>query len=155
MQSVQTQHVGSITSSKKGNWEIILADPSLNKFSLGQPLTDKYITTDIISPYGEKSILYNTVSQQEGSSVVSLNFEDIDQTKISSLSFKASLDFFKNWIVTIRDNRNNKSVEITEESVLPVNPIIELNKLANVGFVKGAKETGKSFFEIHLQSRTD
>ena len=44
------------------DWEIILTDPSLNKFNFGGNIPQNYIMTDIISPMGEKSILYNTVS---------------------------------------------------------------------------------------------
>lgn len=152
MQKIQSQKVGSIPSVKNGNWEVILTDPSLNKFNFGHRITDKYITTDIISPFGEKSILYNTVQKEENSTVVvSLNFEDIDQTKISRISIKASDVFFQNWKVSIKDNRTGKKIEIPTAIELPVDPVIELNKLSNMGFVEGAIEKGKSFFEIQLE----
>lgn len=154
MQDIQSQKVGSKSSLKNGNWEIILTDPSLNKFNFGNHITDKYITTDIISPFGEKSILYNTVSREKDSiTIISLNFEDIDQTRIASLSLKASESFFQNWKVSIIDNRNNKGVLLTGETLVYVVPVIELTKLANMGFVEGAIEKGKSFFELHLQRR--
>lgn len=152
MREVQSVKVGSKSSVRNGNWEILLTDPSLNKFNFGHQITDKYITTDIISPFGEKSILYNTVQKGETRSVVvSLNFEDIDQTKIAKISLKASDPFFRNWKISIKDNRTNKEIEIAEETELPVSPVIELNKLSSVGFVDGAIEKGKSFFEIHLK----
>tara|TARA_R110000868_G_scaffold235273_3_gene489034 strand:- start:3934 stop:4404 length:471 start_codon:yes stop_codon:yes gene_type:complete len=152
MQEVPSQQVGSKPKLKNGNWEIILTDPSLNKFNFGNHITDKYITTDIISPFGEKSILYNTVSKEANSPVVvSLNFEDIDQTRIATLAFKASKTFFQNWKVFLIDNRTNQIVKVTKEIEFHVSPIIELNKLSNMGFVEGAVEKGKSFFEMHLQ----
>ncbi|GAB5407745.1 MAG: hypothetical protein BalsKO_01100 [Balneolaceae bacterium] len=149
MREIQSLKIGSRISLKNGNWEITLTDPSLNKFNFGYQITDRYITTDILSPFGEKAILYNTV--QKKSVKIALNFEDIDQTKIAKLSFKASKAFFENWRVSIMDNRTNTKSKIIGETELYVSPIIELNKLSNMGFVEGALEKGKSFFEIHLQ----
>lgn len=149
IREMQSQKVGSKPSLKNGIWEITLTDPSLNKFNFGHQITDRYITTDIISPFGEKSILYNTI--QNRSVKVSLNFEEIDQTKIAKLALKASDSFFENWRVSIKDNRTNSTIKIIEETELYVTPIIELNKLAYMGFSEGAIEKGKSFFEIHLQ----
>lgn len=156
MQGIQSQKVGSLTSLKNSNWEVILTDPSLNKFNFAEHITDQYITTDIISPFGEKSILYNTVSKQKDSRVlISLNFQDIDQTKISSISFKASEKFFECWRVLLRDNRSNNEVELNKETVLSITPVIELNKFANMGFLEGSIADGKSFFDVHLIRKTD
>jgi len=156
MQEVQSSKVGSIPSLKNGNWEIILTDPSLNKFNFGHQITDSYITTDIISPFGEKSIHYNTIQKETiRNVVVALNFQDIDQTKIAKLSIKASVPFFQNWKLSIKDNRTEKVFEIEEETEFSVNPIIELNKLSNMGFVEGALENGISFFELHLQRKNN
>ncbi len=156
MKEVQSIKVGNAPSLKNGNWEIILTDPSLNKFNFGHQITDTYITTDIISPFGEKSILYNTIQRDTIRNVViALNFQDIDQTKIAKLIIKASKPFFQNWKLSIKDNRIDEVYEIEEETDFSVSPTIELNKLSSMGFVEGALEKGSSFFELHLQRKNN
>ncbi|MBO6523351.1 MAG: hypothetical protein JJ971_05960 [Balneolaceae bacterium] len=137
---------------KNGYWEVLLTDPGLNKFNFGKPLTDKYITTDIISPLGEKSILYNTVpNDSETGIVVGLNFEEIDQTRISEILVKASDTFFEHWQVILKDNRNDIRKVVTTETVFAIEPVIELNKLMRMGFSDQNPEKSKSYFELHLE----
>lgn len=38
---------------KKGTWEVIITDPSLNKFTFGPSLISRYVMTDVISPHGQ------------------------------------------------------------------------------------------------------
>lgn len=154
MQEAYTKRTVSKKSVINGSWEVLLTDPSLNKFNFGKHLTDKYITTDIISPLGEKSILYNTVpSNPETSIVVSLNFEEIDQTRISEIIIKASDSFFEHWDVRLRDNRSELNREVKKETVFAIKPVIELNKLMQLGFSDQKPEKNKSYFELHLVRR--
>ncbi len=155
MQEVQTNKPGLKQSVKNGHWEVLLTDPSLNKFNFGKPLTDKYITTDIISPLGEKSILYNTVPRNpETSLVVGLNFEEIDQTRISDIAVKASDTFFKHWVVILKDNRNGLKKEVSGETLFAIEPVIELNKLMRMGFTDQDPDRNKFYFELHLEKAT-
>lgn len=136
---------------KTGNWEILLTDPSLNRFNFGQHTTDKYISTDIISPYGQKSILYNTVPKESSKPVViSLGFDTIDNAKISSISFKASKDFYLNWKVLLYDNRSNSEIVINSDTEFYVEPNIEVNTLIKMGFFKDTLQSGQPLFELHL-----
>lgn len=152
MQELQSLKTAESSSLKNGKWEILLTDPGLNKFNFGKQLTDKYITTDIISPLGEKSILYNTVPSVTNSGiVVDLNFEEIDQTRISSISIKGSEAFFKNWKVLLQDNRNGLKKEVSTETTFAIEPAIELNKLMRMGFSEDHPIQNKCYFELHLQ----
>lgn len=151
MQEVQSTRVGSTISIKKGSWEVVLTDPSLNKFSFGRHISNKYVTTDIISPLGETSILYNTISEKMGEEVViPLNFAEIDQTQISSIKLSASSTFFKHWKVSLRDNRTKREILVRTESRFPINPVIELNKLMKMGFTKNTVIKGTPYFEVLL-----
>ena len=151
MQELKSLKAVEGRSLKNGNWEILLTDPSLNKFNFGKQLTDKYVTTDIISPLGEKSILYNTVPQfSETGIVVDLNFEEIDQTRISSISIKGSETFFENWTVQLQDNRNGVKKEVLSETTFAIEPAIELNKLMRMGFSENHPLENKCYFELHL-----
>ncbi|MFV1885358.1 MAG: hypothetical protein ACMZ7B_12790 [Balneola sp.] len=152
MQELQSLKTAEVSSLKNGKWEILLTDPGLNKFNFGKQLTDKYITTDIISPLGEKSILYNTVPSASNSGiVVDLNFEEIDQTRISSISIKGSEAFFRNWKVLLQDNRNGLKKEVSSETTFAIEPAIELNKLMRMGFSEDHPTQNKCYFELHLQ----
>ncbi len=151
VRSVKNSHGQSV---KNGHWEVLLTDPSLNKFNFGKQLTDKYITTDIISPFGEKSILYNTVSRATNSKVVvELNFEEIDQTRISTISLKASEAFFEIWKVSLFDNRTGNPKKVSQETMFAIEPAIELNKLMKLGFSENQPVQGKTFFELHIEKR--
>ena len=133
------------------NWEVILTDPSLSKFSFGQHISDKYIMTDIISPLGQKSILYNTVTNNPGKEVcVGLNFEDIDEANVSTLNITGDPAFFENWNVVLRDNRNGKELKLNKPQVVEVTPPIEMNKLKNLGFSEERKEPLKTYFDLHI-----
>lgn len=152
MQEPQSLKTAEDRSLKNGKWEILLTDPGLNKFNFGKQLTDKYITTDIISPLGEKSILYNTVPSASNSGiVVDLNFEEIDQTRISSISIKGSEAFFENWVVQLQDNRNGLKKEVSSETTFVIEPVIELNKLMRMGFSEDHPTQNKCYFELYLQ----
>ncbi len=151
MHEVQPQKKGLTKSVKNGSWEVLLTDPSLNKFNFVEHLSDKYITTDILSPLGDKSILYNTVPRSLNSvMIIGLNFQDIDQTRISEIVIKASESFFKHWNVELKDNRNGLIKEVSTETVFAIEPAIDLNKLMRMGFSEQQPEQSKSYFELHL-----
>ena len=150
-QDVQVAHSGITQSTKKGNWQIYLNDPSLTKFQLGPALSKDYISTEIISPLNQRSTFYNTVSKQRDELVtVYLDFKEVDQTRVSSIELSASDDFFKYWKVVLRDNRKNNEVEISTASSHNIEPPIELNKLMKMGFVEGQDFAGKFYFELQL-----
>lgn len=152
MQGVRSLNVERKSSVKNGEWEIILTDPSLNKFSFGKQLSNNYITTDITSPFGEESILYNTIpSEADDSVVVQLNFAEIEQTRISAISIKASKTFFENWKISLKDNRYDIHQDVLGESAFDVEPVIELNKLMKMGFSNTNLNDNKTYFELHLQ----
>ncbi|RNC83764.1 MAG: hypothetical protein ED557_08275 [Balneola sp.] len=151
MQEVKVARTGITRSTKSGNWQIYLNDPSLNKFQLGPTLSNDYISTEIISPLSQRSTFYNTVSKQRDEQVtVYLDFKEVDQTRVANIELNASDDFFKHWRVALIDNRTKSSVEITTTSSHKVEPIIELNKLMKMGFVEGQNHSGKSYFELQL-----
>ena len=151
MQEVHIKKKELKQSVKNGSWEVLLTDPSLNKFNFVEHLTDKYITTDILSPLGDKSILYNTIPHSSGSlMIVELNFQEIDQTRISEIMITASESFFKHWNVKLKDNRNGLSKEVSSETVFAVEPAIDLNKLMRMGFSEQEPEQSNSYFELHL-----
>lgn len=136
---------------KKGVWDVIITDPSLNKFTFGPTLISRYIMTDIISPYGQKSILYNTIpSNDEDKLVIKLNFEDIDDGNISDIKFQFSPLFHNKWNVKLLDNRNGDSTELKTNNNFEVDPVIQQDKLFSLGFVHENQKNGDTFFELHL-----
>jgi len=148
------QNVGVQQSTKvtKGIWEVIITDPSLNKFTFGPSLISRYIMTDIISPYGQKSILYNTSPSKSGESItVSLNFEDIDDGNISDILFRASRAFYTKWEVTLVDNRTNDEHQLFTDEDFLVEPPIQYNKLFAVGFITENQKRGDSFFSLKIR----
>ena len=148
---LETAQTSAKQAVKNANWEVILTDPSLNKFNFGRHITDKYLMTDIISPHGQKSILYNTVTNlNDGTVVIGLNFEEIDQTNIGSISVKSSEAFFENWKVVLKNNRNGEEVAVSSESIFELNPVIEINKLMDLGFIDKERERRKPLFELHI-----
>ena len=87
------------TKSIQGVWKVLLTDPSLNKFTFGPSLISRYLMTDIISPYGHSSILYNTLPTKVDDEIsIPLNFEDIDDVNISNILIRASKMFLQNGI---------------------------------------------------------
>jgi hypothetical protein len=135
----------------KGVWEVILTDPSLNKFTFGPTLISRYVMTDIISPYGQKSILYNTIPNEEhGAISISLNFEDIDDGNISDIQFRASNAFYDKWKVTLVDNRTSDEHSLTEDDDFEVEPPIQFNKIFSMGFIPENQKNGNNFFELRL-----
>ncbi len=138
----------------KGLWEVILTDPSLNKFTFGPALISRYIMTDIISPYGQKSILYNTIPSDDESSIsISLNFEDIDDGNISDIQFRASVAFYEKWEVILIDNRTSAEHELTVDQDFPVEPPIQFNKIFAMGFIPENQKNGDNFFELRLRMK--
>lgn len=151
MQDVQLVRGDVAQSTKKGNWQIYLNDPSLNKFQLGPALSNDYISTEIISPLNQRSTFYNTVPKQRDDLVtIYLDFKEVDQTRVSSIELNASDDFFKHWKVVLKDNRSKQETEVLATYTHAVEPVIELNKLMKMGFVEGQDFSGKSYFELQL-----
>ncbi len=148
-QKIDVQKPSKIT---KGVWEVILTDPSLNKFTFGPSLISRYVMTDIISPYGQKSILYNTIPSTKKNAIsISLNFEDIDDGNISDILFRASKPFYAKWDVTLIDNRTSEEVKLTADDDFEVEPPIHFNKLFAMGFISENEKKGQNFFELRLQ----
>lgn len=140
------------TNTTKGVWEVILTDPSLNKFTFGPTLISRYVMTDIISPYGQKSILYTTIpSKKENELTVSLNFENIDDGSISDILIRASKPFYKKWNVVLVDTRTNMETVINEDEEYLVEPPINYNKLFAMGFIQENEKNGDSFFHLKLR----
>lgn len=136
---------------KNSNWEIILTDPSLNQFNFGRHITDKYLMTDIISPHGQKSILYNTITNlSDGTVIVGLNFEEVDQANIGSISIKSSDAFFENWKVILKNNRSGEEIDVSVEGLIEINPVIEVSKIFDMGFVKKGDDRKQPTFELHI-----
>lgn len=153
MYDVQSTRVGTIPSKKNGNWEIVLSGPGKTKpkFQFGRHISSSFITTEITSPLGQKSIQYNTIPQSLSEEMlIVLNFEEIDQTNISSITIKGSENFLQEWKVTLKDNRNNRELKVRTDSKFPVTPIIEQNKLMGIGFINSLKKDSKSYFELRL-----
>lgn len=151
MEELRELGVKAKSSQKNGDWEIILTDPSLNKFSFAEAISNKYVMTDVISPLGQKLTLYNTVpSKSDEKLVIGLNLEEIDQTRIKSISIKSNTEFFANWVVHLVDNRSEHSVSVSDNQVLDINPAIELNKLMSMGFTENSTRKNKPLFELHL-----
>lgn len=151
MKVLQPVRVGQVSSIKNAKWEIRLTDSSFgSEFGFSKFISDKYITTNIQSPLGEKHVLYNTVSGTgEIDAQIELNFEEIDQTRVGVLSFKSEPGFFDCWKMELRDNRSGHKIEIKEEADVLIEPIIEFNRLRGYGFVK-SERTHKSPLELHL-----
>lgn len=151
MKVLQPIEVGKVSSLKNSNWKIELSDTSFaSEFSFAEYISDKYVTTNIKSPLGESRVVYNTVSDYtEEGTIIDLNFEDIDQTRVGVLSFKSESGFFGTWKVELRDNRNGSKVEIRENTDVLIEPVIEFNKLMGYGFMKES-ESKKSPLELHL-----
>ncbi|MCG8374362.1 MAG: hypothetical protein MI700_12545 [Balneolales bacterium] len=146
-----------VKSAKKavlntGLWEVILTDPSLNKFNFGAAMSGNYIMTDIISPFGKKSILYSTINDSYDREImINLNFEDIDEANISCISFKGTKAFFDTWIVVLRDNRNGKERQISDSTDIDIEPAITYNRLMKMGFVSSIQKEGDHFFELRIK----
>lgn len=142
------------TNVVKGVWEVILTDPSLNKFTFGPTLISRYVMTDIISPYGQKSILYNTIPKsKEASITIGLNFEYIDDGNISSILFRASKPFYSKWEVFLKDNRTNKEYPLKVDEDFNVEPPIHFDKLFAMGFTPENHKNGDTFFELSIRLR--
>ncbi|HCD52566.1 MAG TPA: hypothetical protein DEQ34_08970 [Balneolaceae bacterium] len=133
------------------DWEIILTDPSLNKFNFGGNIPQNYIMTDIISPMGEKSILYNTVSQEGGTLCIGLDLFNVDQANVASITVKSVNQFFRSWKVKLRDNRNGKIYNVSNEEQIILTETLKVNKVFMVGFKNGETESRKNcVFELEL-----
>lgn len=151
MKVLQPIEVGNVTSLKNSNWKIELSDTSFaSEFGFAEFISDKYVTTNIKSPLGESQVVYNTVSDsREVGTIVDLNFEDIDQTRVGVLSFRSESGFFGTWKIELRDNRNGHKIEIRENTDVQIEPVIEFNKLRGYGFMKNSASQ-KSPLELHL-----
>ena len=150
MVDVESRLEAAKVSVKNANWEIILTDPSLSKFNFSQHISDKYIMTDIISPLGQKSILYNTVSKSaENKVIVGLNFEEIDQANVATITISGDKAFFENWDVVMMDNRTGKETSLKRPQIVEVNPPIEMNKLKQMGFVD-KEDRNKTHFDLYI-----
>lgn len=147
--TVATKRTVKVT---KGIWEVILTDPSLNKFTFGPSLISRYVMTDIISPYGQKSILYTTIPTRKGEEMkISLNFEEIDDGNISDIQLRASSVFYTKWDVTLVDNRTGDEFPITLDQDFEVVPPIHYNKIFAMGFIPENEKNGENFFELRLR----
>ena len=137
---------------KKGVWEVMLTDPQLNKFTFGPSLIGQYIMTDIVSPYGQKSVLYNTVSTSDKPYIkIDLNFESIDDCNITAIRLVSTKLFFKKWKVSLVDNRKNEKYILSNSELFEDEPKIVLNKLFGLGFMPKNDTQKKNFFELHLE----
>lgn len=139
---------------KKGTWEVIITDPSLNKFTFGPSLISRYIMTDIISPYGQKSILYNTIpSSANDELVIKLNFESVDDCNISDIKIRSSRSLFQKWEVKLIDNRTDETMPLNSDEDITIDPPIQYNKLFSMGFISENQKNGDHFFELHLKQK--
>lgn len=138
--------------TNKGVWEVLLTDPSLNKFTFGPSLIGHYIMTDIVSPYGQKSVIYSTISENGNNNFrIGLDFEHIDECDITGIQLVSTSLFFKKWMVSIVDNRNGESHHFSGSELFEVEPKIAHKKLFGLGFMP-EKETRKNcFFELNLK----
>lgn len=140
------------TKSIQGVWKVLLTDPSLNKFTFGPSLISRYLMTDIISPYGQSSILYNTLPTKVDDEIsIPLNFEDIDDVNISNILIRASKMFFAKWDMTLIDHRSNETLQITSEIDFKVEPSIKYHKLFGLGFITQRSKKNETPFELKLQ----
>lgn len=151
MKVLQPIEVGNVSSLKNSNWKIELSDTSFaSEFNFAEYISDKYVTTNIKSPLGESRVVYNTVSDStEEGTIIDLNFEDIDQTRVGILSFRSESVFFGTWKIELRDNRNGNRIQISENTDILIEPVIEFNKLMGYGFMKES-ESKKSLLELRL-----
>ncbi len=139
---------------KKGAWEVIITDPSLNKFTFGPSLISRYIMTDIISPYGQKSILYNTIPASSNDKlVIKLNFESVDDCNISDIKIRSSRSLFQKWDVKLIDNRTDETMLLNSDEDITIDPPIQYNKLFSMGFISENQKKGDHFFELHLKQK--
>lgn len=139
---------------KKGAWEVIITDPSLNKFTFGPSLISRYIMTDIISPYGQKSILYNTIPASSNDElVIKLNFESVDDCNISDIKIRSSRSLFQKWEVKLIDNRTDETMPLNSDEDITIDPPIQYNKLFSMGFISENQKNGDHFFELHLKQK--
>lgn len=140
--------------AKKGVWEVLLTDPSLNKFTFGPSLIGHYIMTDIVSPYGQKSVLYSTISEHGHDSFkIDLDFERIDECDITGIQLVSTSLFFTKWKVSIVDNRSGERHYFSGSELLEVEPKIAHKKLFGLGFMPEKETKSKCFFELLIQKK--
>lgn len=157
MQSIE-RGVGLRTKPqvKKGAWEVIITDPSLNKFTFGPSLISRYVMTDVISPHGQKSILYNTIPASTNEElVIKLNFESVDDCNISDIKIRSSRSLFQKWKVTLIDNRTGEEMPLTADEDIAIEPPIQYNKLFAMGFISENQKKGDHFFELRLKQKNN
>ena len=139
---------------KNGVWEVMLTDPRLNKFTFGPSLIGHYVMTDIVSPFGQKSVHYSTISKDENSEiVVELNLNRIDDCNITGIRLVSTSLFFKKWNVHLVDNRTGAIHEFHQSELFDVEPSIVYNKLFGLGFMPEDEDKKECFFELHLKMK--
>jgi hypothetical protein len=135
-----------------GVWKVLITDPSLNAFTFGHSSISKYLITDVISPHGHSSILYNTLPTKADEKIsIPLNFEGIDVINRSSILIRASKIFFAKWDLTLIDHRSNESFPITSEIEFKVEPFIKSHKLFGFDFTTQRSKKNETPFELKLQ----
>jgi hypothetical protein len=138
----------------KGVWEVIITDPSLNKFTFGPSLISHYLMVDIISPYGQNSVKYNTIQSNSNVQIcIPLNFEDIDDCNISEIKVSSPSIFFKKWKLDIVDKRDGSVHPLNHNDSFTVEPVIIYNKLFGIGFMPMDKSLRPPFFELQIKRR--
>jgi hypothetical protein len=138
--------------SVHGVWKILITDPSLNALTSGHSSISKYLITDVISPHGHSSILYNTLPTKADDEIsIPLNFEGIDDINSSSILIRASKIFFAKWDMTLIDHRSNESFPITSEIEFKVEPSNKSHKLFGFDFTTQRSKKNETPFEIKFQ----
>ena len=133
-------------------WKILITDPSLNRFTSRSSLIGNYLITDVISPHGHSSILYNTLPTKADDEIsIPLNFEGIDDINSSSILIRASKIFFAKWDMTLIDHRSNESLPITSEIEFKVEPSVKSHKLFGFDVTTKQSKKNETPFELKLQ----
>ena len=155
MRGIETQVAKQVQPKiKNGVWAVFLTDPRLNKFTFGPSLIGHYLMTDIISPYGQKSVKYSTLQYEDTSEIViKLNFEEIDDCNITDIALTSNSIFFQKWKVTLVDNRDGSMYRIEKSTNFEVEPPIRYNKLFGMGFIPNNERPRPCFFELRLQKK--
>ncbi len=134
-----------------GTWEVNLTDPSASFNSFGSPLINKYIMTELISPYGQKIVLYNTAPKNTHDNVfIDLSLEGINDGGITDLQIRASDSFYNKWNLYLVDHRNSEVQNIIKDNDIKVEPPIQFDKFSGLGFVSEKKQVSNKLFELKL-----
>lgn len=154
MERLEKAHVHDISGKKHAKWEIILTDPGLNKFNFGSKLPDNYIMTDVLSPMGQKSILFNTVPATSGSVLkIRLKMFDVDDAPIRMIYMHSINSFYTEWDVELIDQLHHKKYKISENQTIELEHTIRMNHLSGIGFGRSAEAGEKYPIEIHLRKK--